>query len=140
MKQLKTFPTITTKSIARPVHCASFHNHIITIKLSSALSTMSNWASPLCKETFSIDILLSSPLFRKTFKLNVHFAPKTPVLKPNLAQQKLTCESNANPEPSYGWVMPDGSNVLTERTIDLMVRATLYCLIFSNQVHFSPST
>lgn len=56
----------------------------------------------------------------KTFKLNVHFAPKTPVLKPNLAQQKLTCESNANPEPSYGWVMPDGSNVLTERTIDLM--------------------
>ena len=93
-----------------------------------------------CVRTILHYTTLSFPLFSKTFKLNVHFAPKTPVLKPNLAQKKLTCESNANPQPSYGWVMPDGSNVLTERTIDMMVRVTLFYLFYSSQTHFSPST
>ena len=59
--------------------------------------------------------------FRKTFKLNVHYAPKTPVIRPNLATNKLTCESQANPEPNYGWIMPDNSNLLDQNTIDMMV-------------------
>lgn len=56
----------------------------------------------------------------KTFKLNVHYAPKTPVIRPNLATNKLTCESQANPEPNYGWIMPDNSNLLDQNTIDMM--------------------
>jgi hypothetical protein len=55
----------------------------------------------------------------KQIKLNVEYAPTIPTLRPVKQQRELTCKTDANPEPTFMWVLPDGSQ-RSGHTIELM--------------------
>ena len=61
--------------------------------------------------------------------MNVEYAPTIPTLRPMKQQRELTCKTDANPEPTFMWVLPDGSQ-RSGHTIELMVSISyseLFC-------------
>lgn len=57
---------------------------------------------------------------RKSYVINVQYKAQLPNLKPNLAQQEVSCFADGNPEPTIMWTLPDGS-VREGTTVEMQV-------------------